>query len=370
MRIYKYDGSYTENPSDTGFGWYFSDVTENEEIRHKETYARRQSSTDNKFMESIDIVEPVKKLVVKKIDVNIKTQPIANVLECKMDIEGMSVKADEPKLVRELRNINLMIPPKEKLASLVNPCNMETKTLLSILYSAKYRTLIKSETSDELFKTVNFRTTNYKHLINEKEASLKEEMCKEIRDYRAANEDNMMSLMMELILADIDCNLEDIVDVNEPSNGCDCSQSVIETDSGNSMQSSCGKGRNTDKRVSLQGSDRRNILSSIGLSTEDRSIQSFSEETIGMHSFLAEIKESFQASTSPFCSFKMSKEEGTVNELLKSAVALRKELRETLYLDDILHLLKGDIEKVKYKKLPFRVFHKEKGEDCELNLII
>lgn len=63
-------------------------------------------------------------------------------------------------------------------------------------------------------------------------------------------------------------------------------------------------------------------------------------------------------------------EESRVNELIKITTALKEEVREALYLDDILHLLQGDLEKVKLKKLPFKIFYKERNGDPEMNLII
>uniref|UniRef100_A0A6P7FZR6 Uncharacterized protein LOC114335950 n=1 Tax=Diabrotica virgifera virgifera TaxID=50390 RepID=A0A6P7FZR6_DIAVI len=109
----------------------------------------------------------------------------------------------------------------------------------------------------------------------------------------------------------------------------------------------------------LQVSNRANILSNLGLSDEDKSIQSICEETFEMHQELADIKKSFQEDVNK------------VNELLKQVSVLKNDLRETLYLNDIINLLEGDIEKVKLKKLPFRIFYQriEVG-DRDINLII
>ncbi|KAJ8982016.1 hypothetical protein NQ317_007724 [Molorchus minor] len=361
MRIYKLDGTFVDNRDDTEFGWSFGDITEdsvnasNEAEEDPHTCMLESVSQD---LESPDGILPNETLVVNKINTNIKIHSIIDVVDCKMEIEGISVKANEPNILRELKNIDVCLPSKEKLANLITPCNSESKLLLSIIYFAKFNTLTKTETSEGLFKTVNFRTTNYKHLINDVENSMREEMYKEIQEYHATKEDNMLSLMMELVLADINSNLEDIVDVNQSDNESGAHFVAETSDLGNSIQSSCSsKEENPDKSNYLQVPNRSDVLSNIGLSDEDNSIQSFSEETFEMHLQLDKIKKS------------LHEEEHKVNELIKTAAAVGKELKETQYLDDILHLLNGEIEKVKYKKLPFRLFHKSE-EDFDLNLIV
>ncbi|KAJ8920579.1 hypothetical protein NQ315_004718 [Exocentrus adspersus] len=319
MRIYKTDGTYHENGKDTEFGWNLYDTNHSHVLKNKSRINRKNES----FMESMDIVEPVKPIKVKHIKVDIKTEPIANVINCKMDIEGPPVKGNEINLVKELSNINFTTPPKEELAKLIVPCNVETKALLSVIYFAKYKSLIKEETFLELFSTVNFRTTNSKCLIKERHNStINEGMIKDIQHYNATKDDNMLSLMMELILADMSCSLEDIVDISDSS--------IHNT---NTKYSLCNS---TFLKVDHQAeTDRCSILSSLGLSDEEKSIQSFCDETLEMRLQIEEIKRSFQ------------EDEERVNHLIKMTAALRNEVKETLYLDDILHLLQGNIEKAK-----------------------
>lgn len=59
--------------------------------------------------------------------------------------------------------------------------------------------------------------------------------------------------------------------------------------------------------------------------------------------------------------------ETKLNNLIKTASTLNNDLKETLHLDDIISLLEGDVERVKMKKLPFIIFHKD---EIEPNLII
>lgn len=298
MRIYKTDGTFVENQKDTEFGWSFDEFAFNEHPSNDEVKAKtnpRNPSKEDAFMESVDIIEPEKPIVVKHVKVNVKTEPIVNVVNCKMEIEGPPIVKNESKSVKELKNLHYAVPAKEELAKLINPCNTETRALMSIIYFAKYKSLIKEETSAELFKTVNFKTTNFKRLIKEKPESAKERMIKDIQHYYATNEDNMLSLMMELILADMGCTLEDIVDLDERTTKANNSETIFETsrlDNGirTSKESSALKSNYQDV------SERSSILSSLGLEDESRSVQSFCEETLEMRLQTAEIRESFQVS--------------------------------------------------------------------------
>lgn len=296
MRIYKTDGTFVENQKDTEFGWSFDEIEFKRNPPRDKANAENNPRTPSKedaFMESVDVVETEKPIVVKHVKVNIKTEPIVNIVNCKMEIEGPRAVKNGRKLSRQLRNLHYTVPSKEELAKLINPCNIETRTLMSIIYFAKYKSLIKEETSAELFSTVNLKTTNFKRLIKDKEESTKEEIIKDIQHYYANNEDSMLSLMMEMILADIGCTLEDIVDVDENAAKANNSESVFESgDFCNGIRS----GRESSPFKSLDVPERCSILSSIGLDDEDRSVQSFCEETLEMRLQTAEIRESFQVS--------------------------------------------------------------------------
>lgn len=311
MRIYKTDGTFVDNQKDTEFGWNLDgivvhqnhsrdkEVNENHShdkevnIRSNSKFPLTQLQKEDAFMESVDIVEPEKPIVVKHVKVNIKTEPIVNVVNCKMDIEGPPIKKKKSKRTRDLKNVQITVISKEELSKLINPCNMETKALMSIIYFAKYKSLIKEETSAELFKTVNFKTTNYKYLMKEEQENVKEEILKDIQHYYATNEDNMLSLMMELILADIGCNLEDIIDIDQHITKANTSET---SSFGNSIPSSVFNRDWSPFRNNTNAPDRCSILSSIGLDDEDKSLQSLCEETLEMRLQTAEIKESFQVS--------------------------------------------------------------------------
>ncbi|CAG9835278.1 unnamed protein product [Diabrotica balteata] len=365
MRIYKSDGSYVED-NDTEFGWYFYEIMVDEsndrfeEINRETRYISKLKKPLSFTFESIDYTnfEEIEERPIEKISPDIEIESI-------FDVESCTTEEDDESICEE---VDLEFPPKDKLAELIDPCSPETKMLLSVISYSRYKSLMKEETTDKLIQKVNVKTTNFNHFIKDKRTSLSEDMFKEIITYHATKEDNMMSLMMELILTDVDCQLEDIVDSVEPepeeeesANGFQIPQFVFETsDLGNSLPSiSSNKSETLVDSNYLQVSNRANILSNLGLSDEDKSIQSICEETFEMHQELADIKKSFQEDVNK------------VNELLKQACVLKNDLRETLYLNDIINLLEGDIEKVKLKKLPFRIFYRSiKAGDRDINLII
>lgn len=51
-----------------------------------------------------------------------------------------------------------------------------------------------------------------------------------------------------------------------------------------------------------------------------------------------------------------------VNELFRVASELKNNIKKEQYLNDIINLFKGHVEKVKHKKLPFKLFHEENSE--------
>lgn len=58
----------------------------------------------------------------------------------------------------------------------------------------------------------------------------------------------------------------------------------------------------------------------------------------------------------------------TVERLIEKAEKLEKDLIQTNYLDDLIHLLNGNVEKVKTIKLPFKAFLA--GDEETVNLVI
>lgn len=178
------------------------------EIIFTSRYISKLKKSLPKQYESLDfpIIEEHKTVLIEKINPKIKIEHIYEIESC---------SNDEPQTNEEVVNsVDINFPPNEKLAEMVTPCNTETKILLSIINYSKYKTLVKENTTGDLMKTVNIKTTNLKNLINDKRTSITQDMFSEIINYHATKEDNMMSLMMELILTDVDCDIQDIVDSN------------------------------------------------------------------------------------------------------------------------------------------------------------
>lgn len=59
-----------------------------------------------------------------------------------------------------------------------------------------------------------------------------------------------------------------------------------------------------------------------------------------------------------------------VKQVLDEAINFEKNLKETIYLDNLLHLLDGQIDKVKLKSSPFKILIDPQHDSAELNLIV
>lgn len=129
---------------------------------------------------------------VKKHEPKIKMCGIKNILECKMNVEGWNNCMDDK------ISINLNTPPKYKLTNLIYPFNYKAKLLLSIISSSEYKNSQYKPYTD-IYRVVNLRTTNYKHLFNYATRN-------EFDDYSFLHKHNensaSLSLMMEFILTD------------------------------------------------------------------------------------------------------------------------------------------------------------------------
>lgn len=301
--MYKSDGSFVDSPNDTEFGWYFTDIVIDESApkfreRNKEikAFSRMYKSIDKLSVasssDSIDI-DCAEEVEVQESKPNLRVELVRDIFNCENVYQSLStVLAAE-----QFRHIS---SEKERLANNINPCSIEAKMLLSVVYHAKYKALLKKDASENLLKTVNYKTTNFKCLLSDNQSDLSDDIYEEILNYQATKEDNMLSLMMELILTDTDCNINDLVNESEssvPKTNPVIPQFVFETsDLGNSIQSSSSSQDENQEKNYLAVSDKSNILSSIGLSEEYKSIQSFCEETTEMHQELTNIKRSFRVS--------------------------------------------------------------------------
>ncbi|XP_023028923.2 uncharacterized protein [Leptinotarsa decemlineata] len=353
MRVYKSDGTFTEDTNDNDFGWSFSEIAVDDGFERADQYNKetRVLTALKKYLPKHHSVEALEALLNLELAEEASEPPNLKL--------GLLPNSPIEKLLKE--KLNFRIPSKQELAKNIKPCNPESKMLLAVVYFAKYKSLIKEEAAEDLMKNLDVKTTNFKYFLKEEPTDISEEIYKEILYYHTNKEDSMLSLMMELILKDIECNANDLVSPPEEEKAVSLPQFVVETsDLGNSIDSGTSS-KGEPIRDYPQTASRSNILSSIGLDYEDRSIRCLREETCEMHHQLAEIRKSFQE-----CDVK-------VNNLLKETNALRNDLRETQYLDDLINLLEGNLEKVASKKLPFRIFQQKNNPTVhasELNLII
>ncbi|XP_060518191.1 uncharacterized protein LOC132696985 [Cylas formicarius] len=378
MRIYREDGSFVENLEDVEFGWFLTNIAIDEGIpgsdQHNENLRKR--SRLGPLEETVE--EVGEEAIIQRLgpsseapSMDIKIQTASEAIDYEMNAEGF-IECHDP------APVNLKVPSKEELMNLINPINTEAKALLSVLSYSKYKSLNEKITSNEVFKTLNFRTTNSKHLINEnggcitrpefsfmlndESADEAEEMYQEIRNYHARKENNMLSLMVDLIVTDMDSEVGEMTELNNSINEMNGhgTNGAETSDLGNSIHSSLScKANRREKCNYLEFPNRSDILSSIGLSDDiDRSLQTFSQEKSEMHLQIGSIRESFE------------EYEKRVNELILQANAFQKDLRETAYLDNLINLLNGNPEAVKNKKWPFQIFRKSIEPIVDDNFIV
>lgn len=346
MRIYKLDGTFIETNEDS-FGWDLSNIIIDESVpnyeernrhyRSQEQLKVKQSLTKNlsQSMESSmsdydinkDYTKPKLPSISKResfsdsssdsdedyeekkaiiIEHNLP-KVHSYVKNTEIGIQGSGIENNFIKL----ENVDSKIPSKEDLIDLINPCNTESKMLLAVMSFAKFKAL----KNEESFKSRPIcQTRDFRLFLNDQPSdNFENELHKEIENYHATKEDNMMSLMMELVLNDMNCRISDIAESN--SNTSDLGNSIPSNSSMNSCSSddnslaeacfvkrssgSSSKGVSShylNKSKFLIRPNREEVLSSLGLSDEDKSIQSICEETKDMHYTLQEVKNSFKVS--------------------------------------------------------------------------
>lgn len=171
MRIYNLDGTFTEDTSDTEFGWMCSDIVIDEGLPNydqinKETKLNsrlRKSMGWSKI--SLDIIDEEREDVsIQKYNPKIRIETIYETEDCQSILEGPNIS---PKKEKFLGDVDIDVPRKEDLIKLINPCNVENKMLLSVIYFSKYKNMMKEEASEELLKSVNMKATNFKCLRGE-----------------------------------------------------------------------------------------------------------------------------------------------------------------------------------------------------------
>lgn len=199
MRVYRADGSYKDNPNDTGFGWYLSDL-------QPENLTREQPT---------DLVSMTNKNICCINSQHFQPKPYQIVPEIEEETPLTTTFNEEPVegyIDEQFNSFVDNIAPEEKLLTLISPVNPEAKALMGVVSYSRYTKLNDKETSKEVLKNVNLKTTNSRHLISERLGSVpdflltvdcdndiaKKLVC-EIREYHENKEEHKLSLMMELI---------------------------------------------------------------------------------------------------------------------------------------------------------------------------
>lgn len=297
MRVYRSDGSFVDDPTDDEFGWFLEDIIIDEASKNYEKRNREMKmksfSRKHFFSDSEDnFVKPAAdEIPVNIIDPGIEIHQAKNFVNCEDIMNNLSSIC----LAEEMINIE---NEKNKLASIMSPCSIEAKTLLSVIHYTKYKGIEKKQASEELLRSVNFKSTNLKFLLSEKKSEIESEFPGELDNSKHLKEDNMRSLMMDLISTDMDINLDHLSDKCSTIEHTTFPKFVIDTsDLGNSIpSSSSSREEKCDTHFLQIPQDRSNILCSLGLSDEQQSIQNYCEETFEMHKELAHIKRCFKVS--------------------------------------------------------------------------
>lgn len=301
MRIYHSDGSFVDDPNDTEFGWFFKEITIDETVldyqrrntdRKMSSFLRKSlkkdflnESTDN-YSEVDNIQVPIE-IIIPDIEI----EPAKDYINCEDIMNNLSSICS----AEEFRNIE---NEKEKLANNMTACSTEAKMLLCVIHHAKFKSLQQRETSEELLKSVNFKSTNLKYLLSEQKNVSNDDLFGDTMEHDT-KEENAPSLMMDLISTDIDCNIDNLVNINDNFEHQPIfPRFVIDTsDLGNSIpSSSSSRDEKYDKHYLQLSQDKSNILCSLGLSEEEKSIQIYCEETYEMHKEIAVIKKCFKVS--------------------------------------------------------------------------
>ncbi|KAF7273097.1 hypothetical protein GWI33_014160 [Rhynchophorus ferrugineus] len=400
MRYYNLDGTYREEPEDVSFGWYLRDIVVDEaQTNYQQHNARIKDMSKLELMRARKTKKTPRKEVPKQrkiilIEPNVHEETPLSV-EYYVDAKNSNI--DDASYIRKIS-----IPSKEDMIRLINPVNPEMKSLLNVLSTSRYKALKDEETKKSVFSNINYRATHSSKLLNgsgvvrkfQLNGGRRSDIFDDIRCYNATKEENMLSLMMELINTDLGSNLGDDTLSNEVStalkqqassstpikilkdqmrclmtktvklNSIGCSDDV----DGSLSDISPGASVMPSKEMPPERKDnvpwpmsklKTDLLNSIGF-TEDlnRSIQSFTEDKDEIQQQLDDIKDSFQEA------------EEKVEILLQETGDLTNDLRETIFLDNLIHLLNGDLENVKLRSLPFKVFFKDDDPDFHHNVII
>ncbi|XP_044267727.1 uncharacterized protein LOC123013337 [Tribolium madens] len=304
MKIYKSDGSYINNPTDTDFGWHLNDVVIDESVPFYQEHNQKLLQMEKKS------------IVVKLCDNTVETAPITSVIDFKLG--------------DNFQDINREIPFKTQVCSLINPCTIESKVLLSVVHYALYKNFDRN-----MINLEHFKNGTRLPFCQDLESVIHDEIQTFSRD-----KNNVLSLMMDLILSENKCDRHELgAEKSEFQN--------IDVVDGFQYKHFCYEYKSGKKICN-------------NLSFDDvinQTITKIRKNTADIDLEIDKIKKSFVDDI--FC----------VNVLIHRAQKLEKDLRETKFLNDLIHLLNGELEKVALRESPFQIFL-HSGQYDDLNLII
>ncbi|KAK9872266.1 hypothetical protein WA026_017067 [Henosepilachna vigintioctopunctata] len=326
MRIYASDGSYTENVKDTDFGWFLDDRDidpEEEYYKEKEKKIRFETQM-REALENADSFpdwEIIDCEPIVMIQPNVKVHGVEDAIEC----EDMPQHTMRNRLMNDVQSIESQSPTKEEIANLIEPYSIQSGTLLSVVSNAQ---LLKYK-SKYLQLFIAARASAYRYLIKDKE-----EIVKLVDDFNLTRSKigSPVSLLLELIFTDKSAPIDYFLFNTKANESGALLRSLLRQQSQENFgKAKCETDSGVDESLSSNNSELRN-------------------EVLEMH-------QSFENMNTK------------VERLIEKAEKLEKELIQTTYLDDLLHLLNGEVEKVKTIKLPFCTFTSAADEET-VNWII
>lgn len=294
MRVYRSDGSFLEDSNDIEFGWFLKDIIVDEASinyeqmnRNRKMDAFMRKSLKEKYFsdsdESLDETEN-ERISMEVIVPEIEIQQVKNFVDCESIMNDLLAICNE----EEFKNLE---QERERIANNLNPCSAEARMLLGVINCQRFKSYLQKCAIQELPKCVNFKSSNLNFLLSNQPTDEHKETNHLFECTKTP------SLMMELLSTKIDTGVCDTLNMNSEFSQIQPHFIVDTSDLGNSLpSSSSSRDEKYDKHYLQLPPDKSSILSSLGLSNEEKSIQCYCEETFEMHNELASIKSSFRVS--------------------------------------------------------------------------
>lgn len=151
MRIYETDGSCRNSVGDNSFGWWLSGISIDENLEDRPEFDLKTQSNNGKNGNEGTQGNGIKIY-----------QSIVPEYPGIVEIESFALYETKYKLVEDnekaerFKNIDSVVPSKEKLSELITPTTHETEILLSVVHFAKYENLKRVGLSKGAYKTYTY----------------------------------------------------------------------------------------------------------------------------------------------------------------------------------------------------------------------